>query len=107
MTVRQLIEDVLLGVGVSLELLCCLGFFVVRNVFDRLHYAMAATTLGPILIAAAIVVRESLTQPGINAILVAVLLFVLGPVVATATARAARIRRLGQVEPTAEEVERS
>ena len=107
MTVRLVVEHVLLGVGAGLELLCCLGIFLVRDVFDRLHYAMAATTLGPILIAAAIVVRESLTQPGINAILVAALLFLLGPVVATATARAARMRRLGRVEASAQEVERS
>jgi monovalent cation/proton antiporter MnhG/PhaG subunit len=105
-TVRQHVEHVLLAAGVGLELLCCVGVLVVRDVFDRLHYAMAATTLGPILIATAIVVHESVKQPGINAILVAALLFLLSPVVATATARAARARRLGRIEASDEETRR-
>ena len=106
MTVREHIEHVLLGLGVGAELVCCLGVLVVRDVFDRIHYAMAATSVGPVLIAAAIVVHESVKQPGINAMFVAAFMFVSSPVVATATARAARSRRHGRVEASPEEVGR-
>ena len=64
-----------------------------RDVFDRLHYAMAATTVPPFLLATAVIVEEGWTQPGINAFVVAVALFLLSPVLAHALARAARTRR--------------
>jgi multicomponent Na+:H+ antiporter subunit G len=90
---HNLVLGVLVGLGVAGELLCCLGLVVMRNVYDRLHYAMAATTVPPLLIAAAVIVEEGWTQPGINAVVVAVALFLINPVLAHATARAARSRR--------------
>jgi monovalent cation/proton antiporter MnhG/PhaG subunit len=98
-----LVIDVLVAAGVIGELLCCLGLLLMRNVFDRLHYVMASTTVPPFLIAAAVVVDEDWTQPGINALLIAVALFLINPVLATATARAARARRFGKVEARPEE----
>ena len=95
MTVREHIEHVLLVLGVGAELVCCVGVLAARDVFDRIHYSMAATSVGPLLIAAAIVVHESVKQPGINALFVAAFMLLAGPVVATATARAARSRRKG------------
>lgn len=103
MSVRSLVEWVLLASGVGLELACCAGLALARDALDRVHYASAATVSGPPLIAAAVLVREGLTQPTVNALLVAVLLFVLGPVLAIETARAARIRAFGQVEARPEE----
>ncbi len=103
MSLHDLAIDVLVAAGVAGELLCCLGLVLMRNVFDRLHYAMASTTVPPFLIAAAVVVEEDWTQPGINALLIAVALFLINPVLANATARAARARRFGQVEARPEE----
>jgi len=80
-------------VGVTGELFCCLGLVVMRDVYDRLHYAMAATTVPPFLLAVAVVVEEGWTQPGINALVVALALFVSNPVLAHAIPRAARSRR--------------
>jgi monovalent cation/proton antiporter MnhG/PhaG subunit len=100
---HDLTVDVLVAAGVLGELLCCLGLVLVRNVFDRLHYSMASTTVPPFLIAAAVIVEEDWAQPGINALLIAVVLFLINPVLATATARAARARRFGQVEARPEE----
>jgi monovalent cation/proton antiporter MnhG/PhaG subunit len=102
-TTRDLVIDVLVAAGVAGELLCCLGLVAMRNVFDRLHYAMASTAVPPFLIAAAVLVEEGWTQPGLNALLVAAALFLINPVLATATARAARARRYGQVEARPEE----
>jgi len=103
MNLRALVVDVLLGAGVACQLLCCLGLVVMREAIARLHYAMAASTLGPVLIVAAVVVRESFTQPGINAIAVGAFLLLLGPVQANATARAMRLREVGQSEAKREE----
>jgi multicomponent Na+:H+ antiporter subunit G len=92
-TGHDLVIDVLVGLAVLGELLCCAGLVVMRNVYDRLHYAMAATTVPPFLLAAAVLVEEDWTQPGINALVVAAALFLINPVLAHAVARAARSRR--------------
>jgi monovalent cation/proton antiporter MnhG/PhaG subunit len=89
-TARDLIVDVLLAFGVGAELVCCIGVLLMRNVFDRLHYSSAATTVGPVLIGAAILVRESVSAAGLQTIATVALLFLLNPVVQIATARAAR-----------------
>jgi multisubunit Na+/H+ antiporter MnhG subunit len=102
-TAHDLALDVLVGAGVTGELLCCAGLALMRSTFDRLHYTMASTTVPPLLIAAAVLVEEGWTQPGINALVVAVALYLINPVLALATARAARARRFGQVEALPEE----
>jgi monovalent cation/proton antiporter MnhG/PhaG subunit len=102
-TPRLLAIDVLVGLAVTGELVCCLGIVVMRDAFARLHYAAASTTIPPFLLAAAVIVEEDWTQPGINALVVAAVLFVLNPVLANATARAARARSLGRVGASADE----
>jgi monovalent cation/proton antiporter MnhG/PhaG subunit len=99
----HLAVDVLLALGVTLELLCVLGVLVMRDALDRLHYAGAASTLGPLLIVAAILVEHPHDSSGVTAILVGAALLVLNPLLSTATARAARMRRLGRVEALPEE----
>jgi monovalent cation/proton antiporter MnhG/PhaG subunit len=89
----SVLRDVLVTSAVVAELLCCVGLVVMRDVYDRLHYAMAASAVPPFLVAAAVLVEESWTQPAINALLIAVALFLLSPVLAHATARVARTRR--------------
>jgi monovalent cation/proton antiporter MnhG/PhaG subunit len=82
--------DVLLGVGVVLELACCVGVLVMRTVYDRLHYASAALSVPAFLVLAAVLVREHVSSGGLEAIAAVALLFLLYPVLLTATARAAR-----------------
>ena len=61
--------DVLVALGVAVELVCCLGLVAMRSAIDRLHYAGAATGVGPALVAAAVCVEEGLfTSNGLNAI---------------------------------------
>jgi monovalent cation/proton antiporter MnhG/PhaG subunit len=86
----NVVVDVLLGIGVACELLCCLGVTLMRNVYDRLHYSAAATALGPFLIVAALLVREGFSSEGIEAIAAVLLLFALNPTLVHATARAGR-----------------
>jgi multisubunit Na+/H+ antiporter MnhG subunit len=93
MSAHDIAVGAFVGLGVLGELLCCVGLVVVRDVYDRLHYAMATATVPPFLIAAAVIVEEGWTQPGINAVLIAIVMLVGGGAVAHATARAARSRR--------------
>lgn len=98
--------DVLVALGVAIELLACLGLVAMRSAIDRLHFAGAGTVAGPTLIAAAVCVEEGLfTSSGLNAILVALMLALLGAAVATGTARVIRLRDRGTLESTPAERE--
>ena len=79
--------DVLLGCGVAAELLCCLGLLVMRTTADRLHYASAGYTVGPILVVAAPIVRERLSSVGLDALAAAAIMFLPAPILVHATAR--------------------
>jgi multisubunit Na+/H+ antiporter MnhG subunit len=74
-----------------------------RTTFDRLHYAAAGTTVPAFLILAAVLVREHVTSGGLSAIAAVGLMFLLNPVLLTATARAARRIDYGDVAPRADE----
>ena len=101
------IAHVLVWLGVALELACCLGLVAVRQAIDRLHFAGAATVLGPALIAAAVCVEEgAFTTSGLNAIAVALLLALLGGGLGVATARTIRLHDRGSLESTPAERER-
>jgi monovalent cation/proton antiporter MnhG/PhaG subunit len=89
-TTRDLLVDLCLGLGVACQIVCCLGVVVMRSAFDRLHYAAAGTTLGPVLIGTAVLIRESVSAGGLEAIATVALLFLLNPVLTIATARAVR-----------------
>jgi multisubunit Na+/H+ antiporter MnhG subunit len=82
--------DILLGAGVVLELLCCIGVAVKRTTYDRMHYASAGVTVPAFCVLAAVLVREHVSSGGLEAVAAVALLFLLYPVLLTATARAAR-----------------
>jgi multisubunit Na+/H+ antiporter MnhG subunit len=86
----NVLVDVLLGLGVALELACCVGVLVTRTTYDRLHYAAAGATVPAFCVLAAVLVREHLSGGGLTAIAAVGLMFVLSPVALTATARAVR-----------------
>lgn len=89
----NVVVDCLLAVGVAAEVLCAVGVLVMRTTYDRLHYSAAATTVGPLLILAALLVREGFGQFGLDGIAAVALLLLAGPLVVHATARAARANR--------------
>jgi monovalent cation/proton antiporter MnhG/PhaG subunit len=97
--VNGTLVDVLLGLGVAAELLCVAGCAAARTVYDRLHYTAAGTTVGPILILAALLGKEGLTSAGLDSIAAVALLFLVNPIVVHATGRAARSIDFGDVEP--------
>lgn len=99
MSAASVAVAILITVGVAVELGCCVGVLVMDDAYDKLHYLGPAAIVGPLAIAAAIVVRESLSQAGIKALLTAGLLTVASPVLSHATARALYIRQRDHVEP--------
>ena len=97
--------DALLGIAAAAQLLCCLGLVVARTTADRLHYTSGAFTVGPFCVLAALIVREGLSSIGLAGIEAVGLLFLAGPVVVHATARALRRIDFGEVGPRPEERE--
>jgi monovalent cation/proton antiporter MnhG/PhaG subunit len=101
----------LLYLGVACQLVCVVGVVAMRGPFDRLHYAGAGTTLGPLLVGAALVLRETVRPHGVlemssggtEALAACVFVFVLGPAVTIQLARAARRLERGEVAARPEE----
>jgi multisubunit Na+/H+ antiporter MnhG subunit len=103
---RAVAALVLLMAGGLLEVLAVLGLCLMRDVYDRLHYVGLAG-FGALLIAIAIVVRESFSLIGDKSLLVGAILVIGGPVMIQTTARSLLIRELGDWRKKAEEVEDS
>jgi multisubunit Na+/H+ antiporter MnhG subunit len=81
---------ILLTLAVCGELGCVAGVLLARGPLARLHYAAAGGIVGPVPVALAVLVDESFTQPAVNALLIAGVMLVLGPLLAVETARAIR-----------------
>jgi multisubunit Na+/H+ antiporter MnhG subunit len=103
--VGDVVVAVLLGVGVAAVLMSALGLLAARDPYDQLHFTGPATVIGPIAIAAAVLVEEPLSSAGIKAVLVAMIMLATGPILLQATARAARIREHGRWIVRGEELE--
>lgn len=94
MSTSHLIATVLLALGVLIELFAVLGMVVMRDAFDRLHYVGLAG-YGALLIAIAILVRESWSLIGDKALATGAVLLLVGPVLVHTTARSFRTRKRG------------
>src|SRR5207248_4800373 len=103
MKTTDLLVDVFLVVGVTCQFIACLGVVAFPNVFDRLHFVGAGSTLGPLLIGAAVLVRQTTSAAGITTVVVMAVLVLPAPALLIATARAARRVVFGRVEARAEE----
>jgi multicomponent Na+:H+ antiporter subunit G len=95
----------LLVLGVGSLLLGAAGLLATRDPYDRLHFTGPGTVIGPIAIAAAVLVEEPLSSAGIKSVLVALVMLTTGPVLIHATARAARVRERGRWVVLSEELE--
>jgi multisubunit Na+/H+ antiporter MnhG subunit len=98
--VRTVVVDALLAAAVAGEALCVLGILAGATVYDRIHFAGATTSLPPFLVMAAIWLRQPhwYTNPSLNALFVAVTLFVLNGTLTHAVARVVRQREVGDIE---------
>jgi monovalent cation/proton antiporter MnhG/PhaG subunit len=102
MSVHPWCVAVLLGLAVLITLLSSVGVLVMKDPYQRLHYIAPPTTLGSILITAAVFLDEEQKQAGLKMLLITVVLIAMNGVITHATARAARIRELGRlsIEPS-------
>ena len=89
------IITVLLYVAVATAIFSAIGLLVMKGLNENLHYLGPLSTLSVFLIAAAIAVEEGWSVATTKAILCAVALALMNPVLTHATARAARIRQFG------------
>ena len=106
MSWREIVALVLLVAGGLLELVSVLGLCVMRDVYDRLHY-IGVAGFGALLIAVAIVFRESFSLIGDKALLVGTVLVVTGPVMVQTTARSFLEREHGEWEAQIDRSQRS
>jgi multisubunit Na+/H+ antiporter MnhG subunit len=91
---RIFVATVLLIGGCGIELLAVLGLCAMRDSYDRLHY-VGLVAYGALLIAIAVVFRESFSLIGDKALLVAATLVFTGPVLVHTTMRSLLIRERG------------
>lgn len=103
MKTSDILADVFLVLGVACQLVCCLGVLVMPTVFDRLHYVGAGSTLGPLLVGAAVLVRQTTSGAGIETMATMALIVLLSPVLLFAIVRAARRFEYGRIGPSADE----
>jgi monovalent cation/proton antiporter MnhG/PhaG subunit len=82
----------IVAVGVGFECLCALGVLLMPDLFQRLHFASAAGTVGAVLVTVAVVTEQGFDGTGLAAIVVAVTLLATGPFATQAIARATRVR---------------
>jgi monovalent cation/proton antiporter MnhG/PhaG subunit len=101
----DVVVAVLLAIGVASVLMSAVGLLAARDPYDQLHFTGPATVIGPIAIAAAVLVEEPLSSAGIKAVLVAMIMVATGPILLQATARAARIREHGRWMVPSKELE--
>ena len=93
--VQEVVVDVLLALAVLLVLVSSLGVLVMRDVFEKVHYVTPAALVAPILVALAVTVGQGWSLNTTETWLAVAFMAVSGPVLAHATARAARIREQG------------
>lgn len=104
MTAVDVLAAGLLALGVGVVLLCCLGLLVLHDSYDRLHCLGPASLLGPVFLAAAILLTEGWQAAGIKAIATSLVLILIGPVLTHATAQAIYHKRANAPLPAPEEI---
>lgn len=94
MTVRDVAVLVLVAVGLLGLSLAAIGTLRARGALSRLHYAGLASTVGAPVVAVAIAIERGLaSRAGLEALLVALVSILSGPVSTHAIGRAVAIRR--------------
>jgi monovalent cation/proton antiporter MnhG/PhaG subunit len=93
----------LLAIGAAACAFTVIGLLRARGAYQRLHYSSVSATVGIAAIIAALLVREGGSQLGIKSILAGIVVVLMNPVLAHATARAFRIHEHGQWPPKPEE----
>jgi multisubunit Na+/H+ antiporter MnhG subunit len=92
---RQVITDVLLGLAVLVTALSAAGVLVMPGAYAKLHYVTPAAVVAPLLVLAAIFVREGLDENTGEMAVALVFMIAASPFLSHATIRAIRVRERG------------
>ena len=92
---QQVTADVLLGLAVLLVGASSLGVLLMPDVFRKLHYVAPVGVLAPVLVALAVTVKVGWAANSTDTWLAVAFMATSGPVLTHATARAARVRAVG------------
>jgi len=98
MSATSVLSYALLAAGVAMVLFASVGLLAMDDIYGRLHY-LAPSSLGAVLVAAAIWVREGPSTIAMQATLLAAFLLVASPALVHGTARAVRISEHGDWRP--------
>ena len=101
---HPIVVAVLLGIAVAFALICSVGVMVMRDAYQRLHFASVVVAFSSLLIAIAVWMDEKDPQARNKVILTGALLFIMNAVLSVATAKAVRVRQVGHWEPHPEEM---
>jgi monovalent cation/proton antiporter MnhG/PhaG subunit len=114
MSAATIAIEVFVWVTVAITMLSCLGLAVMKNVFERLHYMAPVSAVSAFSLLIAVILQHGWGQATIKMILIAAILFLMNPVLAHATARAARVRQFrdwvpapGEKIPGVDQIEKS
>lgn len=90
---------ILVALAAFFALAGALGVWLMRDVYQKLHYLTLPCSVSVWLLCAAMFVGEKQKQAGAKVVLVGLVLFFMNAVVTQATARAAWVRKDGQWPP--------
>lgn len=99
MSAATITVEVLVWLVVVTSLVCCLGIVLMKDLFERLHYMATVSTVATVALLVAVVIEQGWGQAAIKMSLIVIVLFLMNAVLTHATARAARVRRLGHWQP--------
>jgi multicomponent Na+:H+ antiporter subunit G len=85
------VSGALVVAGVVVLAFACLGVLVMPGALARLHY-VSVSTLGAVLVVAAVLVRDGASLIGVKAVLVGAFLVATAPVLTHVTARTIHAR---------------
>lgn len=95
MSVASILADVCLGAAVLVVVASAVGVLVMRDVYQKLHFLTPISIVAPLLVAAAVTLREGWHANTGQTWLAVALVCVASPILGHATMRAARVRDRG------------
>jgi monovalent cation/proton antiporter MnhG/PhaG subunit len=97
--IRDIAADVLLGLAAAIVIISSVGLLVMRDVYQKLHFAGPVALVSPVLVTLAVWLHAGNTATTLEAMLALLLVVIAGPFLAHATIRAARISQTGDWRP--------
>jgi len=93
--IREIATDMLLALAVLIVAASAAGVLVMKDAAARLHFVTPAAVVAPVLVAAAVFVRQGLDENTGETLVALFFMVVAGPYLSHATIRAIRVREHG------------